>query len=53
MRNARVVLLLLSLGLTGCIIAPDPGYSNRGWGGGYHAEYHADYGEHGRWGPLD
>ena len=44
MRSTMITLLLLSLALTGCIIAPGPGYGGPGHYGGGHAGY---YGEHG------
>jgi hypothetical protein len=44
MKTTVIALLLLSLGLTGCIIAPGPGYSGHGYYGGGHGGY---YGEHG------
>jgi hypothetical protein len=43
MKTTMIALLLLSLALTGCIIAPGPGYGGPGYYGG-HAGY---YGEHG------
>ncbi|MGA3403896.1 MAG: hypothetical protein ABSC95_32205 [Acetobacteraceae bacterium] len=39
MTKALIALLLLSLGLTACVIGPDPGYGN-GWGDRDHAAYH-------------
>ena len=44
MKTTLISLLLLSLALTGCIIAPGPGYGDRGYYGGGHAGF---YGEHG------
>jgi hypothetical protein len=48
MKTTLITLLLLSLALTGCIIAPGPGYGGPGYGGpGYYGGGHAGYyGEH-------
>jgi hypothetical protein len=40
MTKTLIALLLLSLGLTGCIVDPNRGYGNNGWGDRGHAEYH-------------
>ena len=47
MKIALVTLLLLSLGLTACVIEPGGGYRERGWNNGDHAEYHSDQADHG------
>jgi hypothetical protein len=44
MKSTMITLLLLSLALTGCIIAPGPGYGGHAYYGGGHGGY---YGEHG------
>lgn len=44
MKRACLTLLLLSLGMTACIVEPGPGYGGRG----YYSEGHGgNYGEHG------
>lgn len=48
MKTTLITLLLLSLALTGCIVAPGPGYGGGYNGGGYYGGGHAGlYGEHG------
>jgi hypothetical protein len=43
MSKTLIALLLLSLGLTGCVIDPNRGYGN-GWGDRDHAAYHEEGG---------
>ena len=49
MKTTMIALLVLSLGLAGCIVAPGPGYGGPGYGGGgYYGGGHTGYyGEHG------
>ena len=44
MRAILAVLLLLSLGLTACIVEPGGGPHEHGWNGGDHANFHGDQG---------
>jgi len=46
MKTTLIALLLLSLALTGCIIAPGPGpgYGERGYSHGGPGEFHGDHG---------
>jgi hypothetical protein len=47
MKTAWVALLLLSLALTACIVAPGPGYGDRGYDGGDRGYYGGDRGYYG------
>ena len=53
MKKLPVILLVLSLAVTGCIVGPGPGYNGyggyggRGWGGGGHNDSHEDRDHHG------
>jgi hypothetical protein len=43
MKKSVLVLLLLSLGLAGCIVAPGPGYGDNRYGDGgwgHHRDFH-------------
>lgn len=43
MRITLITLLLLSLGLTGCIVEPGGGYHERGYGDGGHDGGHVEF----------
>lgn len=45
MTKTMIALLLLSLGLTACIVEPGPGYGARGYNGGGHAGYYEPRGD--------
>lgn len=54
MKPTLVVLLLLSLALTGCIVEPGGGYGNRGdgdrgWENQRHAESHGNQEQYRDW----
>lgn len=45
MTKTMIALLLLSLGLTACIVEPGPGYGAHGYNGGGHAGYYESRGD--------
>jgi hypothetical protein len=50
MTKTLIVLLLLSVGLTACVVEPGgSGYREHGWNDAAYGQYHAGQVDHGNW----
>lgn len=49
MKPILAILLLLSLGLTACVVEPGGGYRDQGWNHNDHHNDHAEQPSNGNW----